>query len=74
MLIKNKDNNIKLYYDLMLIKNQLNNNIKLYFVDEKYDKDFLDAFNIKSCMAFTIIKNQSNEKVYNEIKSKISQH
>ena len=63
-----------IYYDLMLIKNKDNNNIKLYFIDEKYNKDFLDVFNIKSCMAFTIIKNQSNEKVFDEIESKISQY
>ena len=63
-----------IYYDLMIIKNKDNKNIKLYFIDEKYNKEFLDVFNIKSCMAFTIIKNQSNEKVFDEIESKISQY
>ena len=61
-------------YDLMLIKNQDNKNIKIFFLDEEYIKDFLDIFNIKNCMAFCIIKNQSNEKVFDDIELKISQY
>ena len=61
-------------YDLLLIKNQANKNINIFFIDEDYNKDFLDIFNIKSCFGFSVIKNQSNEKVFNEIESKISQY
>ena len=57
-----------------MIKNQPNKNINIFFIDEDYNKDFLDIFNIKSCFGFSIIKNQSNEKVFNEIESKISQY
>ena len=61
-------------YDLLLIKNQINENIKIFFIDEDYNKDFLDIFNIKNCMGFCIVKNICNEKVFDEIESKISQY
>ena len=63
-----------LFYDLIILKNQHNKNITLFFLDEDYNKDFIDIFNLKCCMGFCIIKNQSNEKVFNEIESKISQY
>ena len=62
------------FYDLLILKNQVNKNIKIFFLDEDYNKDFIDIFNIKSCMAFCVLKNQNNEKVFNEIESKISQY
>ena len=61
-------------YDLLLIKNQENKNINIFFIDEDYNKEFLDIFNIKNCLSFSVIKNQSNEKVFNEIESTISQY
>ena len=63
-----------IFYDLMILKNQHNKNIKIFFLDEDYNKDFIDIFNLKSCMSFCIIKNQNNEKVFNEIESKLSQY
>jgi hypothetical protein len=62
------------FYDLLILKNQVNKNIKIFFLDEDYNKDFIDIFNIKSCMAFCVLKNQNNEKVFNEIESKITQY
>lgn len=61
-------------YDLLIIKNQVNKNIKIFFIDEDYNKDFLDIFKLKSCMGFCVLKNQCNEKVFNEIESKIAQY
>ena len=58
----------------MILKNQQNKNIKIFFLDEDYNKDFIDIFKLKSCMCFCIIKNQNNEKVFNEIESKLSQY
>ena len=63
-----------IFYDLIIIKNKDNKNIKIFFLDEDYNKDFIDIFNLKSCMGFCIIKNQSNEKVFTEIETKISQY
>jgi hypothetical protein len=62
------------FYDLLILKNQVNKNINIFFLDEDYNKDFIDIFNIKSCMAFCVLKNQNNEKVFNEIESKITQY
>jgi hypothetical protein len=62
------------FYDLLILKNQVNKNIKIFFLDEDYNKDFIDIFSIKSCMAFCVLKNQNNEKVFNEIESKITQY
>ncbi len=62
------------FYDLLILKNQINKNIKIFFLDEDYNKDFINIFNIKSCMAFCVLKNQNNEKVFNEIESKIAQY
>ena len=61
-------------YDLMIIKNKVNKNINIYFINEDYNKDFLDIFKLKSCMGFCVLKNQGNEKVFNEIESKIAQY
>ena len=58
----------------MIIKNKVNKNINLYFINEDYNKDFLDIFKLKSCMGFCVLKNQCNEKVFNEIESKIAQY
>ena len=62
------------FYDLLLLKNQVNKNIKIFFLDDDYNKDFIEIFNIKSCMSFCVLKNKNNEKVFNEIESKISQY
>ena len=62
-------------YDLLLIKNKENEkNIRIAFLDEEYNKEFINIFKIKSCMGFLIIKTENNEKVFNEIESNISQY
>ena len=63
-----------IFYDLLIIKNKESKNIKIFFLDEDYNKDFNDIFTLKSCMGFCIVKNQSNEKVFNEIETKLSQY
>ena len=38
-------------YDLLLIKTQGNNkNIRILFIDEEYNKEFIELFKIKSCL------------------------
>ena len=61
-------------YDLMIIKNKVNKNINIYFINEDYNKDFLDIFKLKSCMGFCVIKEQYNEKVITEIESNLAQY
>ena len=67
--------NMESLYDLLLIKNKENEkNIRIVFLDEEYNKEFINIFKIKSCMGFLIIKTENNEKVFNEIESNISQY
>ena len=58
-----------------MIKNKENNkNIRIAFIDEEYNKEFIDLFKIKSCLGFSIIKIQNNEKVVDEIENNLSQY
>ena len=67
--------NMETLYDLLLIKNKQNNkNIRIIFIDEEYNKEFIDLFKIKSCLGFSIIKIQNNEKVVDEIENNLSQY
>ena len=67
--------NMESLYDLLLIKNKENEkNIRIAFLDEEYNKEFINIYKIKSCMGFLIIKTENNEKVFNEIESNISQY
>ena len=67
--------NMESLYDLLLIKNKENEkNIRIVFLDEEYNKEFINIFKIKSCMGFLVIKTENNEKVFNEIESNISRN
>ena len=67
--------NMETLYDLLLIKNKQNNkNIRIIFIDEEYNKEFIDLFKIKSCLGFSIIRIQNNEKVVDEIENNLSQY
>ena len=61
-------------YDLMLIKNKEKKNIRIIFLDKDSNQDFIDIFKIKNCLGFLILKNQNNEKAYNEIEHNLSQY
>ena len=67
--------NIETLYDLLLLKTKENNkNIRILFIDEEYNKEFIDLFKIKSCLGFSITKIQNNEKVVDEIENNLSQY
>ena len=62
-------------YDLILIKTKENNkNIRIIFLNEENNKEFIDIFKIKNCMGFLIIRVESNEKVFDEIEKNLSQY
>ena len=45
-------------YDLLLIKTKGNNkNIRILFIDEEYNKEFIELFKIKSCLDYAFKKN-----------------
>ena len=66
--------NMESLYDLLLIKNKNNQDIKILFLDEDYNKEFINLFKIKSCMGFLISRIQNNEKVFDEIENNLSQY
>ena len=67
--------NMESLYDLILIKTKENNkNIRIIFLNEENNKEFIDIFKIKNCMGFLIIRLESNEKVFDEIEKNLSQY
>ena len=67
--------NMETLYDLLLLKTKENNkNIRIIFIDEEYNKEFINLFKIKSCLGFLIVKIQNNEKVVDEIENNLSQY
>ena len=67
--------NMESLYDLILIKTKENNkNIRIIFLNEENNKEFIDIFKIKNCMGFLIIREESNEKVFDEIEKNLSQY
>ena len=67
--------NMESLYDLILIKNKENSkNIRIIFLNEENNKEFIDIFKIKNCMGFLIIRVESNEKVFDEIEKNLSQY
>ena len=66
--------NMESLYDLLLIRNKNNKNIKILFLDEDYNKEFVNLFKIKTCMGFLITRIQNNEKVFDEIENNLSQY
>ena len=56
-------------YDIILFRSQLNENIKIYFLDNEYIEKFLEIFKIKKCLSFCVTKNNLNANNFNEIKN-----
>ena len=61
-------------FNLILLKYKELENNKLYFINNDEIKNFNNLFNIKKLLAFTIIKNDKNEKVIEEIKNNLSNY
>ena len=60
--------------NLILLKYKDLENNKLYFINNDEIKNFNNLFNIKKLLAFSIIKNDKNEKVIEEIKNNLSNY
>ena len=56
------------FYDLILLRAKYNKNVHIYFVDEIWQKNFIDKFKLKKLMGFILIKNDINKETFNEIK------
>ena len=61
-------------YDLILFRSKNDFNIHIYFIDENWQKNFIDKFRLKKLLSFIIIKNEINKDIFNEIKSVIESY
>ena len=62
-------NKMETLYDLILFRAKFNPNIFIYFIDEEYQKNFLEIFKLKKLLSFVLVKNNLNESQFNEIKN-----
>ena len=53
--------------NLILLKSNNSNNIKIFLIDSNDQKNFLNLFQLKKLLAFTLYKNEYNSKVIDEI-------
>ena len=56
------------FYDLILLRAKYNENVHIYFVNEIWQKNFIEKFKLKKLLSFIVIKNDINQEVFNEIK------
>ena len=56
-------------YDIILFRAKFINDISIYFIDEEWQKKFLEIFKIKKLLSFVLLKNDSNKEIFNEIKN-----
>ena len=53
--------------NLILLKSNNSDNIKIFLIDSNEQKHFLNLFQLKKILAFTLYKNEYNSKVIDEI-------
>ena len=53
--------------NLILLKSNNSNNVKIFLIDSNDQKYFLTLFQLKKLLAFTVYKNEYNSKIIDEI-------
>ncbi len=61
-------------YDLMLFRAKFNKNYCIYFIDEDWQKKFLDIFKLKKLLSFIYLKDNTNDNIFNDIKNKLENY
>ena len=56
------------FYDLILLRAEYNKNVHIYFMDDIWQKNFIEKLKLKKLMGFILIKNDINNVAFNEIK------
>ena len=56
-------------YDIILFRTKFIDDLSIYFIDEEWQKKFLEIFKIKKLLSFVLLKNDSNKEIFNEIKN-----
>ena len=62
------------FYDLILFRAKCNKNIHIYFVNEIWQKNFIDKFKVKKLLGFVLIKNDINKEIFNEIRKMLESY
>ena len=68
----NKD--MESLYDLILFRAKFNSNLFIYFIDNEWQKKFLEIFKLKKLLSFILVKNNINESLFNELKSNLENY
>ncbi len=53
--------------NLILLKSNNFNNVKIFFIDANHQKQFINLFKVKKLLAISIFQNEFNQKVIKEI-------
>ena len=61
-------------YDFILFRAKCNSNIHIYFINETWQKNFLEQFKLKKLLGFILIKNQINEEEFNQINNLVESY
>ena len=61
-------------YDTILFRTKYFNNICIYFIEEEWQKKFLEIFKVKKLLSFVLVKNNLNETKFNEIKNNLKSY
>ena len=61
-------------YDLILFRAKHDINIHLCFIDEIWQKNFIEKFKVKKLLSFILIKNDINKDSFNTIKNLIKNY
>ena len=67
-------NKMETLYDVILFRAKFNTNVYIYFIDEEFQKKFLEIFKLKKLLSFALIKNNLNESKFNEIKNNLDNY
>ena len=61
-------------YDFILFRAKCNSNIHIYFINETWQKNFLEQFKLKKLLGFILITNQINEEEFNQINNLVESY
>ena len=62
------------FYDFILFRAKCNKNIHIYFINEIWQKNFIDKFKVKKLLGFVLIKNDINKEIFNEIRKMLESY
>lgn len=70
----NLKSNLSVLINFMILKTSNKPEISLYLINKTYQKDFLEVFKLKKLLCFSLMLNEFNSKVVNEIQSNTAKY